>query len=287
MEKSEFSPEISSPNGLRKEQGTRIRKTVGVTINTEVLVEARKRGLNISRITEEALTRKLEDSSATKTHLLESKVVVPPTDMEAAVTRVPVKDDLDKGRKTELEPEAMAFATRVQENSEEASAAVPDQNSNSSAAHDPETRVKVSPIDHLALALSTVMEPCDLCEESGHLVIKAKRQLTEDEYLHVLEIVIALGGHFRKGSKFEWEIGPVPDDKNKAKNDFEESFGSLAAFLDFKKFETYVEVRPKRKWEELDDFLRAYEIVVKHGGDYAGNCNVGAYFRVPLAHQEE
>jgi len=187
-----------------------------------------------------------------------------------------------------MSPETETFATRVQKNTQEVSGVVLDQNSDSSAAHDPEARVKVSPIDRLAMALSTVLEPCDLCEEAGHLVIKAKRQLTPDEDLHVLEIVMALGGHFRKGSKSEWEIGlgPVPDHKNKVKNCFEESFGSLANAVQVDEYETHVEVRPKRKLE-IRELMMVNDVVMKHGGKVGGVCDFGAWFTIPLADHED
>jgi len=296
MEKSGLSPETSSSNDLRKEQGTRVRKTVGVTIQMGLLAEARKRGLNISKITEEALTRMLEDSSATKMRELGSKTAVTPTDMEAGVTRVPENpvSDLGEGQKTGLEPEVMSpetktFATRVGKNTEEASGVVPERNSGSNAAHDSEARVRVSPIDRLALALSTVMEPCDISEESGYLMIKAKRELTPDEHLHVLEIVCALGGHSSGKSELEWKIGPVQD-ANKAKNNFEESFGALAGAVSVEEFETHIEVRPKRKLT-VREFMQVNDVVRKHGGRVGGICqdnpDLGAWFTVPVANHED
>ncbi len=211
------------PIDCGKNECTRARKTVGITIKEELLAEARKRGLNISRITEEALARILNNSSATMTHGIESNAVQP-TSVEAVVTRVP--ENPERSHKTELEseakvPETNTCATRVQDDAEEASTTLLDQKNDSSSADNPEALVKASPIDRLATALRTVMEPVDIREESGYLALKSKRKLTEDEHSHIVNAICALGSHC-EGSVFKWEeCGIVPENPHRSKNGFE------------------------------------------------------------------
>jgi len=157
--------EVSKETGHSSEQAraTRVRKTVGITLPIQLVNEARRLELNISKITEQALERLIKDSSSAQAHGLDSSSVqAPPLESKVAITATRV-----------VEAPSENTVTRVLETRE---------------------RDAVAANKDFKQIFGALVNDLDIAECWDKIAVKPKRKLTPQEFLQLHQTIMKHGG---------------------------------------------------------------------------------------------